>query len=162
MSFLAQKGATEEDVAELRERFTLLQRAYPSADRFGGAGGGVGFAIESILGGEVISGAEYILKRNLPKYLHGQRPQLIITGEGCVDEQTDAGKVVAAVNAYGREHGIPVVTFSGIVKGTPPYEHVFPSYTTIPTRLPTPAEAAKQLRKAVLRALPFINSIRFK
>lgn len=159
MSFLAQKGATEEDVVALREKFSLLKLAYPSDDRFGGAGGGIGFAIESIVGGDVISGAQYILRRNLSRYLHGQLPDLLITGEGCVDEQTGAGKVVAAVNAYGREHGIPVVTFAGIVKGNPGYDHVFPSYTVPPVQLPTPAEAADRLRKAVADAIPLIRTI---
>lgn len=159
MSFLAQKGADEEDIAELREKFRLLKRAYPSADRFGGAGGGLGFAIESILGGEVVSGARYILHRNLDKYLQGHRPSLLITGEGCLDEQTGAGKVVAAVHAYGAEHNIPVVTFAGITKGLEPYDNVFPCYSTPPAELPSPAEAAEQLSKTVTEALPVINSL---
>lgn len=158
LSFLAQKGATDEDVRVLRKRYEALKRRYPTADRFGAAGGGIGFAIESILGGRVIPGAPYVLRRNLKAYLGNRRPDLIVTGEGCVDEQTSAGKVVAAVNAYGREHGIPVVTFAGIVKGNPPFENVFP--TTHPgAALPTREEAAVNLRRTVAEAYEKIKKL---
>ena len=157
LSFLRQKGADDEDYRYLTALYRRLKEKYPSADRYGGAGGGVGFAIESILGSKVISGAEYVLKRNLKRCLNDSTPDLLITGEGCVDEQTAAGKVVETVSRYGAEQGIPVVIFAGTTRGNPPYPHVF--RTADSGALPSHRQAAENLRQACMRAIPLISKL---
>ncbi|HEY0473927.1 MAG TPA: glycerate kinase, partial [Kribbella sp.] len=77
-----------------------------------GAAGGVGFAALALLGAELRPGIDLVLD------LVGFHQQLIgvdllITGEGALDEQTLHGKAVAGVAAAARAAGIPVVAVCG-------------------------------------------------
>ncbi|WP_350279644.1 glycerate kinase [Kribbella sp. HUAS MG21] len=116
-----QKGATPEQVAELDAR--LGAWADLVAERTGrdlrdapgaGAAGGVGFAALALLDAELRPGIELVLD------LVGFREQLkgadlVVTGEGALDEQTLHGKAVAGVAAATRAYaGIPVVAVCGV------------------------------------------------
>ncbi len=77
-----------------------------------GAAGGVGFAALAMLGAELRPGIGLVLE------LVGFREQLqgvdlVVTGEGALDEQTLRGKAVAGVAAAAREVGVPVVAVCG-------------------------------------------------
>jgi glycerate kinase len=77
-----------------------------------GAAGGVGFAALAVLGAELRPGIELVLD------LVGFREQLegvdlVVTGEGSLDEQTLRGKAVAGVAAAARAAGVPVVAVCG-------------------------------------------------
>jgi glycerate 2-kinase len=106
--FGPQKGATEEDVRELEQRFA----AHPLADLPGsGAAGGLGAALAS-LGAELVPGAELILA------VAGFDPtpyDLVVTGEGTVDETTWEGKGPAVVERECRDAGVRCVLFGGRV-----------------------------------------------
>lgn len=82
-------------------------RAVPGA----GAAGGVGFAIAA-LGGTVASGASFIVDAvGLPVALPGT--DLLITGEGKLDEQTLRGKTALAVARAGAAQEVPVLAVAG-------------------------------------------------
>ena len=115
--FGPQKGATPEQVAELERRFRAMENLVPYADIPGsGAAGGLGAALAS-LGAELVPGAPAVLD------LLGFDPtpyDLVVTGEGRVDETTWEGKAPAAVLARCAAAGVRCVVFGGRVLGTVP------------------------------------------
>ncbi|MFC7595024.1 glycerate kinase [Terrabacter sp. GCM10028922] len=77
-----------------------------------GAAGGVGFALTAVLGAAARPGAELVFElTGLLDLLTGA--DLVITGEGSLDEQTLRGKAPAAVAAAARAAGVPVVAVAG-------------------------------------------------
>lgn len=121
-----QKGAAPDDVARLDGALRVwsgaLARAlgvepgpsgHPAADVAGaGAAGGVGFAAIAALRATARPGIDLMLDlTGLRDDLAGA--DLVVTGEGSLDEQTLHGKAPAGVAAAARTAGIPVVTVSG-------------------------------------------------
>jgi glycerate kinase len=85
----------------------------------GGAAGGTGFMLRTVLKAEICSGADLVIKNSgLPGALKGAT--LVITGEGCSDEQTLCGKLCAVTAAYAAAEGVSAVLVSGAVKGDIP------------------------------------------
>ena len=115
--FGPQKGATPEQVAELEARFRGLDELAPYALLPGsGAAGGIGAALAS-LGAELVRGADTVLD------LLGFDPRpydLVVTGEGAVDETTWEGKAPAVVARRASEADVRCVVFGGRVRGTVP------------------------------------------
>ena len=108
--FGPQKGATDDDVRELTDRFA----AHPFAHvEYGGAAGGLGAAFAS-LGAKLVSGAELVLEL-LQFDPHGY--DVVVTGEGTVDQTTWEGKAPAAVLASCERARVPCVLFGGRVIG---------------------------------------------
>jgi glycerate kinase len=116
-----QKGASPEDVRFLDG--VLARIAQCAVDATGidartlpgaGAAGGLGWALATFAGASLEPGVSLIARvRGLPEALAGAA--LCITGEGRIDAQTLHGKVVAGVAVLAREHGVPVVAFSGSI-----------------------------------------------
>ncbi len=113
-----QKGATPDQVGELdaglRHLVTCLTDRYPTAGRLAasagaGAAGGLGFA-GILLGGRAVSGADYFLDL-LQFETHLQGRDLVITGEGRMDDQTLHGKLPAIVAR--RAAPVPVIAVVG-------------------------------------------------
>jgi glycerate 2-kinase len=78
-----------------------------------GAAGGLGFALR-ILGGRLVSGADYVIdKAGLANRLEGM--DWVITGEGRSDVQTLAGKLPLKVATLARAAGVHVALISGDV-----------------------------------------------
>ncbi len=101
--FAAQKGATSEDLPQLRERLRGLPDV-PGA----GAAGGLGGALAA-LGAELVPGAAFVLDTI------GFDPSgfdLVVTGEGAVDETTFAGKAPGEVVRRCEEAGVRCKLFS--------------------------------------------------
>lgn len=113
-----QKGASPEQVVELDER--LARWADLVAEQTGtdlrdvpgaGAAGGVGFAALALLGAELRPGIDLVLDLvRFREQLAGA--DLVITGEGALDEQTLHGKAVAGVAAAA--NGTPTVAVCGV------------------------------------------------
>jgi glycerate kinase len=77
-----------------------------------GAAGGVGFAALACLGATLSPGAELVQAlTGLEAALDGV--DLVVTGEGSLDEQTLHGKAPAGVAAAAARHGVPVVAVTG-------------------------------------------------
>jgi glycerate kinase len=117
-----QKGASPEQVAELdaalahwadvvEEVTGRVDRDHPGA----GAAGGVGFGAVAVLGASVRSGIDLLLDLvGFDAALEGLTPDdLVVTGEGSLDEQTLHGKAPAGVAAAAMARGIPVVAVCG-------------------------------------------------
>ena len=119
-----QKGASADDVRLLDAglaRLAAVVAATIGTDRAGepgaGAAGGVGFGT-LVLGGQLRSGIELLLELiDFDAALAGA--DLVITGEGSLDEQTLAGKAPAGVAAAARRRGIPVIAVAGRSELTP-------------------------------------------
>ena len=117
--FAPQKGAVAEDIpymdALLADYAALTVQSYPEADpNFPGAGaaGGLGFALLAYLGAELTPGVELILRMTgLEEAI--ARADVVVTGEGRLDEQTAMGKAPAGVAALAKRYHKPVVAFSG-------------------------------------------------
>lgn len=117
-----QKGATPADVTVLDAALAHWadavaaetgrdERDTPGA----GAAGGVGFAAVALLDATLRPGIDLVLELvGFPEALTALGPgDLVITGEGSLDEQTLHGKAPAGVAAAARERGIPVVAVCG-------------------------------------------------
>lgn len=79
-----------------------------------GSGGGIGYALLA-LGGTRESGIEYVMQSiGLPEQINAS--DLVITGEGCLDDQSLHGKVVAGVAAAVSAVGKPCVALAGEVR----------------------------------------------
>jgi glycerate kinase len=77
-----------------------------------GAAGGVGFALLALLDAELRSGIDLVLELvDFDERLSGV--DLVITGEGSLDEQTLHGKAVSGVAARSAARGIPVIAVCG-------------------------------------------------
>jgi glycerate kinase len=114
-----QKGATEDQVAELDRALGNWAGVVAAAtgkdlrDTPGaGAAGGVGFAALALLGAELRPGIDLVLDLvGFHEHLAGV--DLVVTGEGSLDEQTLSGKAPAGVADAARSAGIPVVAVCG-------------------------------------------------
>ncbi|MCM2268393.1 MAG: glycerate kinase, partial [Elusimicrobiales bacterium] len=78
----------------------------------GAAAGGLGAGLAAFFGAELQDGAAFVLEKiGFGRAL--ARANLLITGEGCFDEQTFYGKAPGAAIAAARLRGIPVVVVCG-------------------------------------------------
>jgi glycerate kinase len=112
--FAPQKGASAEQVVELERRLAADRLLAPFAELPGaGAGGGLGAALAA-LGGELVEGSELVLDA-IGFDAHAARADLVVTGEGTVDETTFAGKAPGAVVARCTRLGVRCVLFGGRV-----------------------------------------------
>lgn len=120
--FGPQKGASTEDVTALDSALdTFVQvlaeeigpRALKAADAPGaGAAGGVGYAAIAVLAATRRPGIDVVLEfTELADRLAGA--DLVITGEGSLDEQSLLGKTPMGVARAARTAGVPVVAVCG-------------------------------------------------
>ena len=113
--FAPQKGATPEQVELLERRFAEMDELAPYAELpGGGAAGGLGAALAS-LGAELVPGAREVLRR-LDFRPRVRGADLVITGEGKVDETTETGKAPGQALRACREEGVRCVVFGGLVE----------------------------------------------
>ena len=117
--FGPQKGASPDDVrvleTNLRHFFTLV-RDQIGVDvlnvRGGGAAGALSAGLMAFIDGRIESGIDLLLAHN--RFDDRLRDaDLIVTGEGQIDEQTVQGKGPIGVARRGREYGVPTVAIVG-------------------------------------------------
>lgn len=121
--FGPQKGATPEMVETMEAGMAHLATIFERnkgpklADMpCAGAAGGCGAGVVAFLNGRLLSGSDALLDLMNFSALAADA-DLIVTGEGMVDDQTAGGKLVSAVAA--RANGTPVVVLAGgIAEGT--------------------------------------------
>ncbi|MDN5617168.1 MAG: glycerate kinase [Kocuria sp.] len=120
--FAPQKGATERDVARLesgllrlRDRLSsaLGKSARRAADAAGaGAAGGTGYAALAVLGAIRRPGIDVVLDLvSLREAV--ETADLVVTGEGSLDEQSLGGKTPLGVLSVGDAADVPVVVVCG-------------------------------------------------
>jgi glycerate kinase len=117
--FGPQKGASARDVAVLEERLAAMDELRPYAELPGsGAAGGLAAALAS-LGAELVEGAATVL--DLVGFdEHAAGCDLVVTGEGTVDETTREGKAPGEVARRAGVAGIRCVVFGGLVRADVP------------------------------------------
>jgi glycerate kinase len=114
-----QKGATPQIVRELDAalaRYADVVEAFvgrPIRDVPGaGAAGGLGAGLLAFLDARLVSGADLVLRAvSFAGRVAGA--DLVITGEGRIDQQSGYGKLTGAVTAAARRAGVPVVAVAG-------------------------------------------------
>ena len=151
--FGPQKGATPEMVKSLDENLCHWAELAGDNGEFpgDGAAGGLGFALRKILNGQLISGAELVMKYSgFEAALAGA--SLVITGEGCSDEQTAYGKLCACVAEKAAGYAVPTVLVSGALRGnTAALEKVFKGCFSISRGAVSLDEAIAETENNLLR-----------
>ncbi len=131
--FAPQKGATEEMLPTLEnnlQHFATLIQLTKNEDlkniKGMGAAGGINLALNSFLNAKIELGADLVLRMvNFDKLAASS--DIIITGEGKIDEQTANMKAPYAVAMRAKQNGIPVVAIGGEVteKGAKLFDKVY-------------------------------------
>ncbi|MCK5852765.1 glycerate kinase, partial [bacterium] len=81
-----------------------------------GAAGGLGFGLRAFCNATIESGAKLLIEvTDLKKHL--ANCDLVITGEGCTDDQTSGGKLCSIIAETARESNVPVILLSGALRG---------------------------------------------
>ena len=111
-----QKGATPEMVSELDAALGVYASIAGGDADFPGAGaaGGLGFAFKTFLGGELKSGVQLVLEETCFEE-RVRDADIVVTGEGRLDEQTVMGKAPIGVARIAKKYGKKVIAFSGCV-----------------------------------------------
>lgn len=117
--YAPQKGATPEMVKRLDEglkHYAHLIHKHTGSDfsktSGSGAAGGIGFGLMSLANATLKSGVDTVLELcEYEKYLEGA--DLVITGEGRLDEQTKQGKLPMGVGIRAMAKSIPCVAICG-------------------------------------------------
>ena len=117
--FGPQKGATAEGVIKLEaslNTFRNIVLKHTGKDigltKYGGAAGGAAAGLNAILNATLVPGAAYFLK--LTKFEDSLlKADIVITGEGSIDEQTLQGKAPFAVAEMAKNKGLPVIGLAG-------------------------------------------------
>ncbi|MFP4323468.1 MAG: glycerate kinase [Anaerolineales bacterium] len=149
--FGPQKGATPEQVsllaANLAHFFGIIAtqtgndvRETPGT----GAAGALAGGLAALAGARLVPGAQTIIEtRGYAQAL--PRCDLVITGEGALDTQTDSGKAPAVIARMAAAHGVPTIAIAGQVPTTlgptEPFAAVF-------SPLPRPATNAEAMQHA--------------
>jgi len=120
--FAPQKGATPAQVALLTSRLERLAQVYeqdhgvdvrrlPGSGAAGGLAGGL-----AAVGARLIPGFELVADAiGLSERMEGA--DLVLTGEGFLDDQSFQGKAVGGVVELAREGGVPVLVVAGRIFG---------------------------------------------
>lgn len=117
----SQKGATPHNIKILDQalsHFANLLKKYQITDTSvspgDGAAGGLGFGLRTLARANMVSGAKLMIETTgLRKLL--PRADYLITGEGCTDRQTVAGKLCSVVADTAAEYHVPTILLSGAV-----------------------------------------------
>jgi len=120
-TFGPQKGARSSDLPKLEQVLKNISDAaikqtkkHMDSVKHGGAAGGIAAALYAFFNAELVNGAEYFLQlTNFEDSL--KRCDLLITGEGSLDEQTLQGKAPFAVAKSAKAKNIPVIGLAGKV-----------------------------------------------
>ncbi len=117
--YAPQKGATQDMVARLDDGLRCFSKVI--TETFGadigmmagaGAAGGLGGAFKAFLGAELCKGADLVLDTvGFDEIINDA--DIVITGEGSIDDQTSTGKLPYAVARRAKNKGVPVIAVCG-------------------------------------------------
>lgn len=157
-----QKGADAQTVAELdaalhrfgaaiEEQLGIAVLERPGA----GAAGGLGAGLVAFCGAELDPGFDVVARAvNLEERIAAG--DLVLTGEGLLDAQTQSGKAPAGVAALAGRHGVPAIAIAGALE--PGYETLHDEGLTAAFSLcngPMTLEEALRNAAALLEATAF-------
>lgn len=150
-TFAKQKGASDEQLflmeQNLNHMFKLLKSDYQkNLTDFEGAGaaGGIGFTMRYFFNSEMKSGIDSILKM-----IHFQQLvkeyDVIVTGEGCLDDQSLDGKVISGIKKYHPQRLIIICGQNKLSSTINDVYAIVPTVATIEESLKEPISALKKL-----------------
>ena len=153
--FGPQKGATPDEVDLLEAALTRLadmiqlQTGIRLHDLPGaGAAGGTSGSLHALLGAQLVSGAAQIARSiGLEAAIMSGTYDLLLTGEGRLDEQSRHGKVVGVLVDLAHSAGMPVVALAGAVDLHTPWPELSAAFALAPGPL---SLAESQARTAEL------------
>ena len=95
----------------------LIKYDYPNVTNMPGSGaaGGVGGGLVSLLGAKLISGIKNLIEITQVESKI-KDSDIIITGEGKIDLQTEKGKVISGISSLARKYKKPVIAVCGEVE----------------------------------------------
>lgn len=153
--FARQKGADDAAIARLDaglRQFAAVVAAHAGRDLAGapgaGAAGGAAFGLMALLGAQRRSGFD-VLREAAGLDALVRRSALVVTGEGCLDRTSFAGKAPVRLAELARSHGVPVWGVFGridpSVRSTPAFVHVAATTPVVddPAALPVALHAAR-------------------
>ena len=122
--FASQKGADSEMIDQLdiilnhysgviSRKFNNDVSLYPGA----GAAGGIGYGFKAFLDAELKSGIKIILDK-VDFNHHLLNADLVITGEGKIDSQSDRGKAPVGVIEYAKRHKCRIFIIAGTIENS--------------------------------------------
>jgi glycerate kinase len=126
--FAGQKGATDKQIELLSRRLEALAVRYeetygvdvrdlPGSGAAGGLAGGL-----AAIGATLVPGFELVAE-TIDLASRVEAVELVVTGEGFLDDQSFEGKAVGGVLELAAEAGVPALVVAGrIVDGLPPFE----------------------------------------
>jgi len=124
-----------------------------------GAAGGLGFGLRCFAGAKLESGFE-VFSRHAELASRVKAAQLILTGEGRVDEQTLMGKGVGALAQMCRDSGVPCIVFAGEISAPARALELFrgtyalvPEWTSRENSLATPSAWLEMAAEAAAKNL---------
>jgi glycerate 2-kinase len=113
--FGPQKGAGAEDIARLSKRLHDIARRLdrdPRGVPMTGAAGGLSGGLWAVLGAELVPGASFVLDAvDFDRRMRDARA--VVTGEGKLDQQSLAGKLVSEIATRARQSGVPCYAVVG-------------------------------------------------
>lgn len=117
--FGPQKGASPKDVKLLEAGLSKFRDVVinktgkdMAAIKHGGAAGGVAASLQTILNARLVNGIDYFLEvTGFEKEL--KKADVVITGEGSIDDQTLQGKGPFGVAKRAKKFSLPVIAFAG-------------------------------------------------
>lgn len=120
-----QKGASPAMVSildlGLRHFASLICNTFgldPASAKGAGAAGGLGYGTMVFLKGKLLSGIDLVIRETgLERSI--SHSDIIITGEGSLDDQTLHGKAVSGIAALAKKHNKPLLALCGTVNISP-------------------------------------------
>ena len=121
-TYAAQKGATDEEIVLLDNGLRHLSQLIKDFNGLevnnipgAGAAGGLGAGAVAFLGANLKSGIDLVMETtHFEKIL--RKADVIITGEGKIDQQTLQGKVVSGIAKLALKYNIPVIAMGGSIE----------------------------------------------
>lgn len=124
-TFARQKGASRAEVDILEQglaRLAEVVREQLGVDVAGlpgsGAGGGIGAGLAAFFGAELVDGGSFVAD-HVGLQAAIDRADIVVTGEGRLDEGSRAGKVATVVARFARDVGKPAYAVCGEVALSP-------------------------------------------
>ncbi len=155
-----QKGTTPEMVKTLEKNlahFAMMIKKYLNKEvkniPGAGAAGGLGAGLIAFLGAELRPGIKLMIEASrLEERIKGA--DLVISGEGRIDEQTVYGKTPVGVAEMAKKEKIPVIIIGGEIRGDVEalYERGVDAVVSCIDRILPRAEAMKEARKTLRQA----------
>ena len=149
--FGPQKGADENMVRQLESEFARVGKMIELSlgkniveTRHGGAAGGLGAALHAFLNAELVNGTDYLLSRT-GFHQALSEADVVITAEGALDVQTQAGKGPFYVANAARKQRKPVFMLAGSI----PEDYSQDKYSVYDVVLPIGARPAS-LKEAIM------------